>query len=304
MSALSTSRRSLPFWLVRGIRSLLLFSLVLFLLMAGLGIWMSSKKQGGFSALVQLSVEYLSQKADFRLKSIVLKGNQRATKERLLDALALDLGETLTSIDLAGAQRRIDAVEWVASSSLRRILPSTLEVRLQEEEAFAFWQRKGNLHLVNEEGEAFLDMGPVDSSDFDRRENLKDFASLPYLVGVGALDEGIALLKALDPHPFLQDMMQAAVRVGERRWDLHLGNDIRVRLPEDGMHQALSRLRHLYVEYDIFNRDIFAIDLRLPDRIGFRLGVDAVTPDVNEPNSASQISENIVPLVKLRGRDG
>lgn len=304
MSALSRTSRSLPFWLVRGIRGLLMLSLALTLLMAGLGAWTLWKREGGLGALLRLPVDYFSQRAGFRLGRIILLGNRHAKAERLLDALAWDLGETLTNIDLAAAQRRIESLEWVASASLRRILPGTIEVRLKEEEAFVIWQRMGRLFLVNEDGEAFLDIGDAHEFKVGGKEDLRDFASLPYLVGVGALDEGIALLETLASYPIIQNNIRAVVWVGERRWDLHLDGDIRVRLPQEGAHTALFRLQRLYEEYDIFSRDVQTIDLRIADRIGFRLGNDAAMPEIIESFPAPEKSGELGPNVKMPTGEG
>ena len=61
--------------------------------------------------------------------------------------------------------------------------------------------------------------------------------------------------------------MTAAVRVSERRWDLHLDPKVTVRLPETGMPAALHLLSSLITDRKILERDITAIDLRLPDRL-------------------------------------
>ena len=58
-----------------------------------------------------------------------------------------------------------------------------------------------------------------------------------------------------------------AVRVGDRRWDLHLQSKIVVRLPEDEVGAALHRLSVLITQEKILDRDIAAVDLRVPDRL-------------------------------------
>ena len=267
MSALRKAR------LARALRGLLLLSLTAALVTAGLGAWTLFRQDRDLSALMRLPVQQLSKSADFRLKRIVLRGHQRMESEALLNALSLQSGETLALIDLASAKLRLESLEWIKSASLRRVFPDSIEARLQEETPFAMWQRRGHLFLVNHDGVAFLDL---DDNDIEA------FTHLPYLVGVGALDEGIALLETLDDYPDMKEKMVSAVWVGERRWDLHLHNDIRVRLPEEGLHRALAQLQRLHVDYDIFRRDIRSIDLRLRDRVGFHLGETAVLPEAVE----------------------
>jgi cell division protein FtsQ len=75
------------------------------------------------------------------------------------------------------------------------------------------------------------------------------------------------LLSLLDAEPILSPHLGAAVWVGGRRWDLRLDNRINVRLPEIDYATALHRLGELVTSESLFDRDIIAIDMRLPDRL-------------------------------------
>ena len=78
--------------------------------------------------------------------------------------------------------------------------------------------------------------------------------------------------------------MKAAVRVGERRWNLRLDNGVEVRLPEEGAEAALAELVRLAREQDILSRDIKAIDLRFPDRLIVKLPeATPLTPPARKP---------------------
>ena len=272
--------------------------LALALLAAGLGlpVWLQQDKH--LQTLVQQQLRHVSDATGFRLQHIALHGNQRMARAPLVEALALRHGEPLALIDLPAAQARLESLEWVAAASLRRIFPATIEAHIREEQPFALWQRGGHLFLVNRQAQAFLDLGAaVDNQTW---EALDDFAHLPWLVGVGALEHGVAFLQVLDSWPALQQKLRAATWMSGRRWDLHLAPDIRARLPEDGVHVALARLQRLHEDHDIFNRDIRVIDLRLADRIGFRLGETAAMPEVVDalpeaPNRPPGIAQGAAP---------
>jgi cell division protein FtsQ len=79
----------------------------------------------------------------------------------------------------------------------------------------------------------------------------------------------------LSQKPALFARVRAAVRVGSRRWDVRLKNGIKVHLPEAQPADAWSRLAELAAEHRIFERDVAAIDLRLPDRLVLRLTPEA-----------------------------
>ncbi len=74
------------------------------------------------------------------------------------------------------------------------------------------------------------------------------------------------MLTALKDFPSIRQVLKAAVRVGERRWNLHLQPGMIARLPEDGMAAALKRLAYLIQEQKVLERNIVAIDLRQTDR--------------------------------------
>ena len=75
----------------------------------------------------------------------------------------------------------------------------------------------------------------------------------------------------LSRKPALFAQVQAVVLVGGRRWDIRLKNGIKVYLPEVETFAAWVRLAQLEAENRIFDRDVAAIDLRLPDRLVVRL---------------------------------
>ena len=72
-------------------------------------------------------------------------------------------------------------------------------------------------------------------------------------------------------HPQLMDRVAAAIRVADRRWNLRLDNDIDVRLPEENPQAAWDRLAKLQAEHKLLERDIIAIDLRVPERLVVRM---------------------------------
>ena len=256
----------------------------------------------GWGSVILLREEItarVSESLGFQLEEVVVHGNARVKQETLLKALALERGESLFLINLAEAKARLESLEWVESASLRRIFPGTIEGRIHEQRPFAFWQKGGHLFLINRAGDAFLDLGLANSPDVKRMESVK--TTLPYLVGTGALEDGVEFLGSLENYPTIKEKMKAVVRVGQRRWDIHMDNGVRAQMPEKSFHQALVRLQRLHLEYDIFRRDVQIIDLRLEDRIGFVLREGAVMPEISGatvlPNAAS-----IIPLrPKARG---
>ena len=134
----------------------------------------------------------------------------RPRRADLLRALDVRIGSPIFGVDLEAARERLAALPWVESVTIERRLPDMLYVRIVEAEPMALWQHEGKLRLLSRNGE------PIDEPQPLR------FASLPLVVGAGAPEHAAELLAMLATQPELQVQVKAAVRVGERRWNLQL----------------------------------------------------------------------------------
>jgi cell division protein FtsQ len=74
----------------------------------------------------------------------------------------------------------------------------------------------------------------------------------------------------------LKSGLVALSRIGDRRWDMIYTSGVRVQLPELGVAQALAQLSVLETKFQLLERDVELIDLRVP-------GIVAV-----EPSTAAQ----------------
>ncbi len=101
-------------------------------------------------------------------------------------------------------------------------------------------------------------------------QDLAAFKTLPLVVGDGAPEHAGALIDALRAAPPLAGRVAAAVRVGRRRWNLHLANGIDVLLPEAHAPAAVARLAQLQAAHDLLDRPLAIVDLRLRDRLVIR----------------------------------
>jgi cell division protein FtsQ len=110
-----------------------------------------------------------------------------------------------------------------------RSIPTTIEVRIEEREAFAIWQH-GNQSLIEKDGKI---IAPYAGG----RQ-----ATLPLVVGFGAADRAADFVARVQAFPALGSRVKGYIRVGERRWDLRLDNGITVKLPENQVDAALADL--------------------------------------------------------------
>lgn len=199
-------------------------------------------------------LETASADLGFALKSVAITGRQSASEAEILTALGAERGRSIFAFDCAAARARLLQNDRFAEAEVRRLLPGTIAVDLTERKPLAIWQHDGKLTLVDASGHA---IAPVGSSELDK---------YPHVVGIGASEHAAALLDLLTRFPQIESRVRAAVRVGDRRWNLQLSNGIEVWLPTDGIETALTELIRLDKEQGVLTREIEAIDMRFKDR--------------------------------------
>ena len=74
--------------------------------------------------------------------------------------------------------------------------------------------------------------------------------------------------------PALKQRVNAAVRVGDRRWNIRMDNGVYVRLPEKAPKAAWQRFARLEREHELLKQDLLSIDLRIPDQLIVRTRAD------------------------------
>jgi cell division protein FtsQ len=197
--------------------------------------------------------------AGFRIVSVALAGQHHVSREEVLAAAGVTGSTSLLFLDVEQTRERLKTNPWIADASVLKLYPGELQIGIKEREAFALWQKDGQVSVIADDGTV---LEPYVSPRL---------IELPLVVGRGAETRAKEFLALLDRYPALRAFVRAAVLVGERRWNLRLNNAIDVRLPETDIAPALERLVALDKEKNLITRDIVAIDLRLPDRVTVRL---------------------------------
>jgi cell division protein FtsQ len=225
----------------------------------------------GQSALQFAADRILDGTARFGLvvTDVRVEGRETTDRETILTALGAGPGTPILAMSPKRAKEQLEALPWVRSAVVERRLPDTLYVRLVERKPLALWQHGGKLELIDREGAVI----PV--------TRLDRFAKLPMVVGDSAASHAAELLDMLATEPDLASRVSAAIRVGDRRWNLRVDNAIDVLLPADSPGSAWAQLARLERSSAILKRDVQVVDVRLPDRLVLR-----VNPEVPKETPA------------------
>ena len=203
--------------------------------------------------------------AGIRVESIVLRGRKNTDINAIKTAIALERADSMLNVNTKVIRQRLLELGWVEQATVQRLLPNRIDVHIVERKPFAVWQLNGSFSLV--------DAGGVVIKGADASK----FGHLPLVVGKGANLHAERLHRALAPYPEIQGRVRAAVRIGERRWNLRMASGIDVKLPEQSLDKSLRELSILEAETRLLVRDIRALDLRFPDRLIIQTKDGAVT---------------------------
>ncbi|MEO6014945.1 MAG: cell division protein FtsQ/DivIB [Devosia sp.] len=198
-------------------------------------------------------------RAGFGIAKINITGQSLTSEATVLGALALEPNISTLNFDADAALLRLKAVPSIKSASIRKIYPGELVVTIEERVPMARWRIGDATYLVDDSG------GPVARDDGSFRE-------LPLVVGEGAADDAMVMIRALDRFPAITSDLAALSRIGDRRWDLIFYSGLRIQLPENGVAQALQQLDLYQSTGRLLDRDLTVIDMRVPGMVSLKLG--------------------------------
>lgn len=113
---------------------------------------------------------YLTNTPYFALKNLEVSGNLRLTSREILDIAGLHNGLNSLLVSIDDVERKLAGNPWVASVSVKRVLPDGLSVRLKEKEP-RFWMRHdGVLYYADAKGKLIVPVSPDKFASFPALE--------------------------------------------------------------------------------------------------------------------------------------
>ncbi len=124
----------------------------------------------------------------FQVDRVNVRGNHRLSSGEVLSLVGGLRGRSILALDLEQWRRKLLDSPWVADASLRRTLPSTVDVMILERTPLGIGRINGSLFLVDDRGTSIDEYGP-NYADLD----------LPIIDGLSAVpgDETTDIYRAL-----------------------------------------------------------------------------------------------------------
>lgn len=195
--------------------------------------------------------------AGLAIGEISITGQTLTSEQDIFDALGIQPHTSTFAFDVEAARARVAELPAVESVVVRKGYPGDVQVAIVEKKPIARWRVDGITFVIDGDGEQIGEDGGA-------------YSDLPLVIGDGAADDALVMIRAMENFPSLKQGLIAISRIADRRWDLLYDTGLRIQLPEQGVAQAMTKLVSYQDQYQLLERDIAIIDLRIDTVVAVR----------------------------------
>ena len=248
-----------------GFPSLLIFC-------ATLGLFININVWENISAIKKDLKLAFVERPEFMIKVASIDGSSDELANEIREILPLDFPVSYFDVDIKYLHKVVNEIPAVASAAIKISAGGVLQINVAEKSPAFIWRKDNVMSVIDETG------------SFIRIANSRvDYPKLPLVVGEAA-DLAVSEISSLmQANEYFKDHVRAFIRVGERRWDLILENNVRIMLPQREFLAAFDRLMLMNEAGSLLSGRLSNIDMRLVVRPTVR--VDTVSVDPLKTNS-------------------
>ena len=212
------------------------------------------------------------ERPEFMIKVASIDGSSDELANEIREILPLDFPVSYFDLDIKYLHKVVNEIPAVASAAIKISAGGVMQINVAEKTPAFIWRKDNVMSVIDETG------------SFIRIANSRvDYPKLPLVVGEAA-DLAVSEISSLmQANEYFKDHVRAFIRVGERRWDLILENNVRIMLPQREFLAAFDRLMLMNEAGSLLSGRLSNIDMRLVVRPTVR--VDTVSVDPLKTNS-------------------
>ena len=214
--------------------------------------------------------EHVMQADYFKLQTVRISGNETLSEQRIRYLLAIPAGHSLLAIDLPRLGARLSRHPFIQTVALRRLLPDTLEVTIQEQSPALVIRSRGQSLIVNTAGHVLRDFDPQqDSALPELILNQQHVLSPGMRLDLKEIERAFELLHTYRESPLHDTMRLRSLSVaasGASVWKVE-PYPFQLRFGEGQIVSQLGRLPHVLTYIALQGLEVQAIDLSYRNRI-------------------------------------
>lgn len=213
----------------------------------------------------------LVERPEFMIKVASVDGASDELAHEIREIMPLDFPVSYFDLDIKYLHKVLNDIPAVASAAIKVTVSGVLQIDISERIPAFIWRKDDVISVIDEKGE-FIRLAA----------SRLDYPELPLVIGEAANLSIADISSLMEDNQYFLEQVRAFVRVGERRWDLVLDNNLRIMLPQAEFLAAFDRLMLMSESGSLFSNQLSSIDMRLVERPTVRVGaasVDRLTYD-------------------------
>jgi cell division protein FtsQ len=183
------------------------------------------------------------------VNDILVIGATQRTAALITNNLAITRGDSIFKLSASQIHDNVIATKWVKSAIIQKKFPNAINIKIIEKVPIAVFQNDNTLSLIGEEGEFIEETGA-------------NQPKLPIVLGEAANIMAPAIIRLISKFEFLRNKVEIIKFVRKRRWDIVVSG-LTVKLPEQGIKQAIGALAKIILHGNINKNTASYIDLRV-----------------------------------------
>ena len=209
----------------------------------------------------------LVERPEFMIKVASVDGASDELAHEIREIMPLDFPVSYFDLDIKYLHKVLNDIPAVASAAIKVTVSGVLQIDISERTPAFIWRKDDVISVIDEKGK-FIRLAT----------SRLDYPELPLVVGEAASLAIADISSLMEDNQYFLDQVRAFVRVGERRWDLVLDNNLRIMLPQAEFLAAFDRLMLMNHTGSLFSNQLSTIDMRLVERPTVRVGAVSVDP--------------------------
>ena len=215
----------------------------------------------------------LVERPEFMIKVASVDGASDELAHEIREIMPLDFPVSYFDLDIKYLHKVLNDIPAVASAAIKVTVSGVLQIDISERTPAFIWRKDDVISVIDEKGK-FIRLAT----------SRLDYPELPLVIGEAANLSIADISSLMEDNQYFLDQVRAFVRVGERRWDLVLDNNLRIMLPQTEFLAAFDRLMLINHTGSLFSNQLSTIDMRLVERPTFRMGAVSVDPSTYNSN--------------------
>ena len=209
----------------------------------------------------------LVERPEFMIKVASVDGASDELAHEIREIMPLDFPVSYFDLDIKYLHKVLNDIPAVASAAIKVTVSGVLQIDISERTPAFIWRKDDVISVIDEKGK-FIRLAT----------SRLDYPELPLVIGEAANLSIADISSLMEDNQYFLDQVRAFVRVGERRWDLVLDNNLRIMLPQTEFLAAFDRLMLMNHTGSLFSNQLSTIDMRLVERPTVRVGAVSVNP--------------------------